>query len=211
MMHSVRVALLVCLGLTAAIPARADCAAEISGLFEGGAYDPFVRENRRETMLLRHPDGSETQTSDVLWDGPFKSINCMAQGCYMAIGNASWQGSSFDGPWTPSGNTGTVEPETFVRGTRDRLAASITEPECPGRVELNGNEAVLYRFFSKPEPNEYGSWWGGRYSLWVSLDGKRLLRQEIADGIASWAPETSNDLQVVTIIYDSSIRIDEPK
>lgn len=201
----------VCLTATAATPVSADCAAEIAKMFSGGAWDPFTRGNRRETTVLRHPDGKESPSSDVLWDGPFKSINCTPHGCFMAIGNASWKGSSFDGPWARSGDTGTVDPETFVRGTRDRLAASVAEAECLGTADLDGQGAVLYRFFSKPEPNEYGSWWGGRYSVWVDMENDRLLRIELAEGIASWAPKPSKDVQVTTIVYDDAIRIEEPK
>lgn len=93
----------------------------------------------------------------------------------------------------------------------DRLAASISEPECLGPTRLDGKQALLYRFFSKPQPNEYGSWWGGRYSVWVAQDAKRLLRIEISEGIASWAPKASKDVQVTKIIYDHAIRISEPK
>ncbi len=202
---------LVCLTATAATPAAADCAADIDNLFNGGAWDPFTRENRRETTVVRNPDGKETPSSDVLWDGPFNSINCTPHGCFMAIGNASWKGSSFDGPWTRSSDTGTVDPEKFVRGTMDRLAASISEPECLGTTELDGQKALLFRFLSKPEPNEYGSWWGGRYSVWVSPDANRLLRLELAEGIASWAPKPSKDVQVTTIVYDDAIRVEAPK
>ena len=51
------------------------------------------------------------------------------------------------------------DPEAFARGTRDRLAASVSEPECLGASEIDGKSAVQYRFFSKPEPNEHGSSW----------------------------------------------------
>lgn len=192
-------------------PAAADCLEEIKSMFNGGAWDPFVMENRRATTVLVHPDGSKAPYSDVLWDGPFRSINCTPNGCFMAIGNSSWTGSSFEGPWKKSGNVGTVDPETFVRGTRDRLAASVTEPECSGNVDLGGKTAILYHFYSKPEPNEYGSWWGGRYSIWLDSTGKRMLRMELADGIASWAPKPSKDVQATTILYDESIEIKEPQ
>ncbi len=199
------------LTVTASTPAAADCGTEIGKLFKGGAWDPFVRENRRETTVVREPGGKETPSSDVLWDGPLKSINCTPNGCFMAIGNAFWKGSSFDGPWTRSNDTRTGDPEAFVRATRDRLAASVAEPECLGATELDGKSALLYRFSSKPEPNEHGSWWGGRYSFWLGPDAKRLMRIEIADGIASWAPKPSDNVQVTTILYDDTIRIEEPK
>jgi hypothetical protein len=191
--------------------AAADCAGEIAAMFEGGAWDPFTRENRRETTIVHHPGGKTAPSSDVKWDGPYKSINCTPHGCFMAIGNASWTGPSFDGPWSRSGDTNTVDPEVFVKGTRDRFKASITEAECLGPTPLDGVDAVKYRFFSKPAPNEHGSWWGGRYSVWVTPDGKRIPRMEISEGIASWAPTPSKDVLVTTITYDPSIRIDEPK
>lgn len=192
--------------------AFADCSREIVALLkDGGAWDPFVRENRRETTVIRKADGSESPSSDVLWDGPLRSINCTPNGCFMAIGADSWSGSSFEGPWKSTGNNGIKDPEAFVRGTRDRLAASVAEAECPGKTELDGKAAVLYRFFSKPEPNEYGSWWGGRYSVWTDPQATRLLRIELAEGIASWAPAPSKDVQVTSITYDSNIVVKAPE
>ena len=141
-----------------------DCVEEIGALFDGGAWDPFARENRREITIIRHPDGTETPLADVLWDGPIRSINCTPSGCFMAIGNASWKGTAFDGPWTRSNDINNIDPEEFVRATNGRLAASVSE---------------------------HGSWWGGRYSVWVDPDANRLLRIELADGISSWAPTPS--------------------
>lgn len=195
----------------ATTPAAADCAAEIDKLFHGGAWDPFARENRRETTVILHPNGSKTPSSDVLWDGPLKSINCTPNGCFMQIGSASWKGGGFDGPWTKAGDSGVKDPEKFVRNTNARLAASVSEPECLGATDLDGQNTLLYRFLSKPEPNEYGSWWGGRYSVWVNADANRILRIELAEGIASWAPEPSKDVQVTTIVYDNAIKVEQPK
>ena len=212
MRHIILSAGLSCAAFVAATNhAKADCDSEIQALFKGGAWDPFVRENRRETTVLRDPGGKETPYADVLWDGPLRSINCTPNGCYMAVGSSTWQGPSFEGPWTGPGNTGVADPEEFVRGTNARLAASVSEAECPGPTELEGQTTNLYRFFSKPEPNEYGSWWGGHYSVWVDTKANRLLRIELAQGIASWAPKPSKDLQITTIVYDSDIHIEAPK
>ena len=191
-------------------PAAADCAAEIRSLFEGGAWDPFARENRRETTVVQRSDGTVQPSSDVLWDGPIKSINCTPNGCFMAIGFAAWSGSSFEGPWTRSTDIGTGDPEAFVRGTNTRLAESVREPECLGETDLDGQRMVHYRFLSKPEPNEHGSWWGGRYTIWVDPALNRLMRIELSEGIASWAPEPSKDVQVTTIVYDDAISINTP-
>lgn len=189
----------------------ADCASEIAALFDGGAWDPFVRENRREITIARTPSGAETPVSDVLWDGPLNSINCIPSGCYMAIGFQSYSGTSFDGPWTKGGPTGSGDPAAFVQGTNDRLAQSVSQPECLGETDLDGQSAVQYRFLSKPEPNDYGAWWGGTYTVWVDPAASRILRIELANGIASWAPKPSENLQITTITYDPDIKVKAPE
>lgn len=208
-----RTILAICFAVSTAAattPAAADCAADIRSIFQGGPWDPFVVGNRRATTVILHPDGSTSPNSDVLWDGPFRSINCTPHGCFMGIKNASWNGPTFEGPWTKSNDKGIEDYDAFVRGTSDRLAASVQEAECPGETVLDGKPAKLYRFFSKPEPNEFGSWWGGRYSYWVDGATERVVRFELADGIASWAPKPSKDVQVTTVIYDETIKITEP-
>ncbi|MEM8541648.1 MAG: hypothetical protein AAGF25_11905 [Pseudomonadota bacterium] len=128
----------------------------------------------------------------------------------MAIGSTTWTGPSFEGPWKSSGDNGVEDPEAFVRATNKRFADSVDEPECLGATETEDQNVIAYRFFSKPEPNEYGSWWGGRYSVWVDQSKNRILRIELADGIASWAPEPSKDISTTTIEYDQAIKIEAP-
>jgi len=199
------------IALTLPLPAAADCAGEIAQLFDGGAWDPFARANRREVTVAQHPDGSETPVSDVLWDGPLKSINCTPNGCFLAIGAETWRGDTAQGPWAAMGSTGIDDPEGFVRETNDLLAASVSEPECLGLVALEGAEARAYRFFSKPEPNRFGSWWGGRYTLWLTPGAEKILRIDLAERIASWAPDTDPVVHVTTVTYDDSIAISAPE
>ncbi len=200
----------VCL-LALPLPATADCAGEIAALFDGGAWDPFTRANRREVTVARAPDGSETPVSDVLWDGPLKSINCTPNGCFLAVGAETWRGNSAEGPWTSMGSTGVEDPEGFVQETNDLLAASVREPECLGTVTLDGTETLAYRFFSKPEPNRFGSWWGGRYTVWLTPDANQILRIELAEGVASWAPDPSEAVQITTVTVDESVSISAPE
>ena len=198
------------LSLSLPLPAAADCAGEIAALFDGGAWDPFTRANRHEVTMSRAPDGSETQVSEVFWDGPVKSINCSVNGCFLGIGAETWRSDTAEGPWTSIGSTGIDDPEGFARETRDLIAASVSEPECLGTVDLDGVEALAYRFYSKPEPNRFGSWRGGRYTVWLTPDAARILRIELADGIASWAPEPAADVQVTVVTEDPSIAIVAP-
>lgn len=197
--------------LSLPLPATADCAGEIAALFDGGAWDPFTRANRREVTVARGPDGVETPVSDVLWDGPLKSINCTPNGCFLAIGAETWRGASAEGPWEPMGSTGVEDPEGFVRETRDLLAASVSEPECLGAVSLDGTDALAYRFYSQPEPNRFGSWWGGRYTVWLTPDAARIVRIELAERIASWAPEVDPVAHVTTVTDDESVSISAPE
>jgi hypothetical protein len=94
-------------------------------------------------MIVKRADGAEQTYADVLWDCPVRSINCTSNGCFMGIGSASWQGSSFDGPWTRSKDTGIDYPEEFVRATNERLAGSVLEEECLGETQLDGKSAQL--------------------------------------------------------------------
>ena len=197
--------------LSLPLPAAADCADEIAALFDGGAWDPFARANRHEVTVSRAPDGTETPESEVYWDGPIKSINCTVNGCFLGIGAETWQSDTAEGPWTSIGSTGIEDPEDFARETRDLMAASVAEPECLGAVDLDGTEALAYRFFSKPEPNRFGSWWGGRYTVWLTPDAGRILRIELADGIASWAPDPSPAVQVTVVEDDPTISISAPE
>jgi hypothetical protein len=159
------VTIFCCVELTIITLAFADCTDEIDSMLQGGAWDPFSRENRQETTVVKRPDGSETPNSEVLWDGPVRSINCTANRYFMAIGSTTWTGALSEGRWASSNDIRIEDPEEFVRATNARFSDSIDEPECLGDFEIENQNVQGYGFFSKPEPNEYGSWWGGIYSF----------------------------------------------
>lgn len=201
------------LGLTfSPLPAVAECAAEVAALFNGGALDPLVRPNRRETTVARQPDGTTTPISDVVWDGPINALNCFTGGCMIIVGAQSWTAPAPEGPWSAGTDPYSgVDPLTFVTATRDRLAASITKPECLGPTDLDGTPTIAYRFFSKLEPNEFGAWWGGTYSYWVDPLAGQAVLIELSEAISSWAPDPSADVQITTISYDDALRVVPPQ
>ncbi len=191
-------------------PAVADCTTEIAAMFSGGPFDPFERPNRRETTISIAPDGSETPVSDVLWDGPTRSINCYASGCAMAIDGEMWLGDSFDGPWTPAPTQAPSDPEAFVRQIADDLGANITEAHCNGSQTLGDGAALQFVYRTKTNPNEFGSWFGGLFTAWIDPDTGRLVRLEETESVASWAPEPNPAVKVTTVIYDDAISVTRP-
>lgn len=210
MYRSLTLSCLMTLALPLA-PAMADCLEEVRALYLGGPLDPFIQPNRREVTVALHPDGTTSPMSDVLWDGALKSRNCYPGGCAMSLGAQSWTAPGPDGPWTAGGDPyAGVDPETFVRGTTERHAASILAAECLGEVDLDGKTALAYRFTSKTEPNDFGAWWGGDYSLWLDPVSRRPMRSEIAGFHGSWAPEPTKDIHVTTVEFDDAIRLDPP-
>lgn len=209
-----RTILIACCALMALSPSAvaADCLDEIRALYLDGPLDPFKRPNRREVTVSVHPDGSTSPMSDVLWDGPANSRNCYPGGCTLAIGPQSWTAPGPDGPWAAAGDPYSgVDPVIFARQTADRHAASISAGDCLGEVDLDGKPMLAYRYLSKTEPNNFGAWWGGTYSLWLDPATRQPVRMEIAGFYGSWAPEPSKDLQVTTVEIDEAIRLEPPK
>jgi len=192
--------------------ANADCTAEIAALFDGGPLDPFARPNRREVTLNRAADGSETPHSDVLWDGVERSINCMAHGCTMIIGQEAWMGgTSHDGPWTQAPTQMPDDPADFARITRDDMAANVTEAECLGEIETDAGPRLVYRFRTRTNPNEFDAWFGAFYEVQI-IPGENLVAQiELSEEVAHWAPEPSSDVKTTTVTYDDSISIVKPE
>lgn len=206
-------ALVLALVLPFALPAAAQadaCRDEIAALFDGGALDPFARPNRREVSVAVHPDGSISPVSDVIWDGVTRSVNCTPAGCAMAIGNRAWSGPGPEGPWTYAGESLSGDIEALTRKVGADMAANLAGAACPGEAIIEGRNLRLYRYRTQTNPNAWGSWWGGLYTAFVDIDSGRLLRLEQAEGVASWAPKPSADVQVTTVTYDETIHIEEP-
>lgn len=204
-----------CLALVALalvpLPAIADCAEEIAALYKGGALDPFVRPNRHEVTKAMNPDGSMSVVSDVLWDGPVRSLNCMNGACYLMIESTMYQSETAEGPWSLSPSTLPEDPAAFVRQIADDHAENVTDAECLGEQDLDGVAVNVYRYRSQTNPNEFGSWFGGLYTQYVSVESGQVVRIELAEEVASWAPEPSEVVKITEVTYDDSIVLDVPE
>ena len=199
------------LALAGATPASAECAADVAALFTGGPLDPFERPNRREVTVIQAPDGSVKPALDVRWDGVDSSINCAPTGCTMVIGQKAWMGgASFDGPWSQAPTQLPDDPKLFARAIADDMAANITESACFGEVQLDGRPALKYGYRTKTNPNEYDSWFGGLFTVWIDVATGRLLRMEQTESISSWSPEPSPEVRITTVSYDETITISPP-
>lgn len=207
-----RISLVLAVAL-APLPAAADCAADVAALFDGGALDPFDRPNRREVTVSVTTDGTETTetpVSDVLWDGVTRSINCTATMCAMQIDTEMWTKPVGTDAWAAAPSQLPDDPEAFAQGIVDDMAANLSEPDCLGADMLGGRAVTVFRYRTKTNPNEFGSWWGGLYTAFVADDTGRLVRLEETESIASWAAGPDPAVKVTTVTYDDSISISAP-
>ena len=193
------------------LPAFADdCADSIVALFQGGAMDPFARPSWHEVTTTQHPDGSITPVVEVWWQDPTRVISLSGGTYILSIDSNTWTGSSKDGPWVETASTMPEDIAEFHRKHAETMMRNATEFACPGNQIVDGQEVTSYVFHTKTDPNEYGSWFGGLYTIHVDPSTGLLQQLEIADGIASWAPEKSKDSTVTVLDYDPSIQIDPP-
>lgn len=193
------------------LSAQADsCRDEIAALYSGGVLDPFARPARREVTMRVMPDGSESLVTDVEWEAVTRSISESGGAFYLVHGRRMWSGPSREGPWT---DTGSPLPEDFEEMTRemaDQNAANISQAECPGEVEIDGQRRIKYVYRTKTDPNRHGSWFGGLYTAYLDIETGQLMRLEVSETIASWAPDPAPHTDITNVTYDPSIRITAP-
>ena len=192
-------------------PAAAECIDEVKALFVGGPIDPFSRPAWRETTVKIAPDGSETHVVDATWQDPTRVLSYSNNMYITAIGPDTWMAQSADGPWTASGAYLPEDVEAFHKFTNETLMRNMTDVECHGTSKLDGQAVVTYSYRTKTDPNEYGSWFGGLHRAFIDVESNLLVRMEVRESVASWAPEKSEDLTVTTLVYDPTIRIERPE
>lgn len=199
------------LALALPLPAAADCAGDVAALFRGGALDPFVRPNRREVTVTVAPDGTESPLSDVLWDGVTRSVNCTPTICAMQVGAEMWMRPVGTEAWTAAPSQLPEDLEGFARAIVDDMAANLDAVECLDEQELDGQAVQVFRYRTRTNPNEFGSWWGGLYTAFIGADTGRLVRLEETETIASWAAGPDPAVKITTVTYDDSIAISAPE
>jgi len=201
---------LVC-ALALPLPAAAECAADVAALFQGGALDPFERPNRREVTTLHSADGPVTQVSDVLWDGVTRSINCTETLCAMQVGTQMWIKPQGTETWMSAPSQLPEDPEAFAQAIVDDMLANLADQDCLGPNLLDGRDVTVFRYRTKTNPNEFGAWFGGLFTVFIAADTGQLVRLEELESVSSFAPEPGLDLRVTTVTYDDSIVISAPE
>jgi hypothetical protein len=130
----------------------------------------------------------------------------------LSIDRRTWTGPGPDGPWTEAPNQLPEDLEGFHRATRDQLAANLREVECPGVVDLDGAQAVSYRFTTQTDPDDTqgGTYFGATYQVWIDPERGVLLRQEQSGLFAHYQPEPGQDRHVAVFAYDPDISLQAP-
>jgi hypothetical protein len=193
--------------------AMADCRAEITALFDGGALDPFAHPPHRIDTLSTTEDGTEVSRYLTFWDTPSRSINGTPETgpFWLSIGNDTWQGPTPDGPWSPLGVMAGDPVEDVHRATRDEMAANVSEEECLGTVALDGREVLSYAYRTQTDPGDDGVYFGGTYTIFVDPESGHLLRVETEDFIAHYQPTPSTGRTVSVHSYDDPRTITPPE
>ena len=101
--------------------------------------------------------------------------------------------------------------EAFHREMAESTLRNATEMSCPGNEMLDGREVTKYVYRSVSDPNEYGSWFGALNTVYVDVELDEAVRLEAAESVASWAPEKSEDVMITTIVFDPTIKIEQPE
>jgi hypothetical protein len=194
--------------LTTANPVAADpCTDEIAAMFLKGSLNAFSRPSNRASRETFAPDGTSQDIFDVIVETPL----LMASGVrgsgqfYLSNGNDTYSGPSLEGPWTSIGQMQMADLEAAQRSIAESQAKNVTEAECLGTVELDGQKLINYRFRNLvgPDPIRAESWWGSLDSVFIDPETNLVMRWEMTENIASWAPEVNHDRHVTTYSYEA--------
>jgi hypothetical protein len=140
-----------------------------------------------------------------------RSANCTATVCALNVGNRIWTAPGIEGPWTPAPTQLSDDPEGFVRAIGEAMAANLSDPECPGTQTLGDRPVQVFRYRTRTNPNEFGSWWGGLYTAFIDVETGQMIRLEERESVASWAADPAPGVKITTVVYDDAIAIAAPE
>jgi hypothetical protein len=194
-----------------ALPAHADCAAEIDALFDG-ALDSFARPPHHQLMTILGPGGAtEMQIDQWVWDPLRYASHVRGQPQYtLILDQEMWQAASLEGPWTALGTMLPGDRTAWQKRIDADRRANVTEVECFGTVDLNGVTARGYSFRTKTEPDDHGVWFGAHMTLFVGPQD-RVLRWEFRDNVAHYQPEPDDKVNVTDFDYAGAVPIPDPE
>jgi hypothetical protein len=201
--------------LTAAVlaapAAQADaCREEIAALFAGGPLDPLALTPRVVTAVTVAPDGSQTPLYEAIFESLTRSMNNISGQFYLVDGTRAWTAAAPDGPWTFNGDT--IPPDMTERSIAQAqsMVRNLSETECLGPGNLAGQAVIADRCRTKVDPTPEGAWWGALHTTYVDPVTGLVVRQDLAQQTAHYAPEPATTTEVMTYRHDPSIRLPVP-
>lgn len=187
------------------------CDETLTALFTTGSFNPFNRPSWKERTVQITEDGTETHVVDATWQDPTRVLS-FSNGSYsISVGSQMWTSTSEDGPWTAANAILPEDMAEFHRLHNEALMRNMTDVSCPGTEVIDGREMAKYIYRTQTDPNEYGSWFGGLYTSYVDAETGLLMRVEIRESIASWAPNPAEGVNVTVLEYDPTIKVDPPE
>ncbi|MDA7425071.1 hypothetical protein [Thalassococcus lentus] len=205
-------ALLVALCLSTATMGQADpCYDEIVALFDNGPLDPFVQPPYRYETTVYDASGAIKFEYITTFDTPMRAMNRLkGQTVYLSINRQTWSAPGPDGPWTELPSSLPEDLEAFHKANRDALAQNLTEAECLGHVEKDGQSLLAYRYETQTGPNFDGTYFGATYTSYIDPTTNRLILQEEHKAFAHYQPEGGTDVTIKRYTYDGDFKLSAP-
>lgn len=196
-----------------ALPAFADCTRDVQKLFDKrGAMNAFARPPHSQVATNYNPDGSVLSVLRGRVESPVRTIVQVGEGgdCTLSVEDGYWNGTCWDGPW--DGLSGTFPPGRAdkLRDTQAAMRASVTEAECFGQVELEGQSLTKYRYRTLIGTVEDSTLAGALYTVFVDEASGQVVRWEADEVVNFWQPEPDGSRTVMQITYDDTIRVTAP-
>jgi len=191
------------------------CREQISAMFDGGPLDPFTRQPHRLTNTVSDAEGNFVRRFLTRWQTPERSVSGVeGSGLFaMVIGSDSWTGPTLDGPWTKTPNSLPPNHMDVRRAQHAQEKANLTDTACPGLSKLDGREyeVVTYATKTDPNPDMQDMWFGGRHTVYIDPETRRVMRWESTGFSSSFAPALSKEVQVQVFDYDPDLVIPMPQ
>ena len=200
--------------LALASPAFSDCRAEIAALYDGGAMDEFTRRPHHIEMTDYDADGTMTERHvGQQIDGTHYTLFSEVRGMgVLYVGTEVWYQMGKDAAWGNKQTMPAVRKDDLMRQQAEK-AASISEEECLGAMQADGQEYVVYRWrvFTDTSEEHGGGINGAVHEAWVDPGSGELAILKDSEVVTPWKAEPDGSTRVTRYRYDDSIVITPPE
>ncbi len=206
--------LLFILPFVIAAPALGDCRAEIAALYDGGAMDEFTRRPHHIEMTDYAADGTMTERHvGQQINGTHYTLFSEMRGMgVLYVGTEVWYQMSKDAAWGNKQTMPAVRKDDLMRQQAEK-AASISEEECLGTMQGEGEDYLVYRWrvFTDTSEEHGGGINGAVHEAWVDPDTGELAILKDSDVVTPWMKEPDGSTRVTRYRYDDGIVITPPE